>query len=85
MCIRDRSEAWLICALKENAYQHCNSLVDRSGSDHSPNNLKDELAEMLDGRPVSELPQMVVNREIDVARITMPSFMAFKGDLLEVI
>ena len=72
MCIRD-------------SYQHCNSLEDRSGSDHSPNNLKDELAEMLDGRPVSELPQMVVNREIDVARITMPSFMAFKGDLLEVI
>ena len=85
MIPKPKSEAWLICALKENAYQHCNSLEDRSGSDHSPNNLKDELAEMLDGRPVRELPQMVVNREIDVARITMPSFMAFKGDLLEVI
>jgi hypothetical protein len=47
MIPKPKSEAWLICVLKEHAYQNCQSLEDRSGNDNSPNSLKDELEEIL--------------------------------------
>lgn len=49
MIPKPKSEAWLLCASKYN-YQSCAKLKDRSGNDRSPNSLKNELAEHLDGQ-----------------------------------
>lgn len=40
MVPRPKSEAWLLCALKPQAYTHCDSLEDAPGNDASPNSLK---------------------------------------------
>ena len=45
---KPKSEAWLLCAWKYHSYGGCESLEDRSGNDNSPNNLKDELEELLE-------------------------------------
>lgn len=85
MLPKPKSEAWVLCALK-NAYTGCKALEERSGNDNSPNSLKGELAEHLGELPGREaLCQMVVERRIDVRRIQMPSFQAFRTRLNEVI
>jgi hypothetical protein len=62
MIPKPKSEAWIICSVKENPYQGCGALESRSGNDNSPNSLKRELAEILDGRPSREqLCEMVNN------------------------
>jgi hypothetical protein len=77
------SEAWIICAIKENPYQDCGGLEDRSGNPKSPNSLKDELAGILDGRPSrDQLCEMVNERTIDYTQIDMPSFLSFKDALI---
>ena len=86
MIPRPTSEAWLLCALKNDPYQGCPALEDRSSSGHSPHSLKREL-EDLHGHPPSreELAEMVTARVVDVERIDMPSFSAFRSRLEEVI
>ncbi len=86
MIPKPKSEAWLLCALKENPYQGCAALEKRSGSDKSPNSLKGELKDRL-GHETSreELCGMVNDRTVDVDRIHMPSFDAFKTRLKEVL
>ncbi len=85
MLPKRNSEAWVLCALK-NAYTGCDALEERSGNDNSPNSLKGELAEHLGKLPGREaLYQMVAERRIDVRRIQMPSFQAFRTRLNEVI
>ncbi|MDX4070472.1 hypothetical protein Q6A88_01995 [Aliarcobacter skirrowii] len=71
-----KSEAWLICALKNNPYQHCEQLEIRSGNDDSPNNLKDELKAILVtiGKEYNNINEMIKNEEIDIYKIKMPSF-----------
>ena len=71
-----KSEAWLICALKNNSYQHCEQLEKRSGNDDSPNNLKDELKAILVtiGKEYNNINEMIKNEEIDIYKIKMPSF-----------
>lgn len=71
-----KSEAWLICALKNNSYQHCEQLEERSGNDDSPNNLKDELKAILVtiGKEYNNINEMIKNEEIDIYKIKMPSF-----------
>jgi hypothetical protein len=82
MIPKPKSEAWLICAIKENPYQHCSSLEEASGNDKSPNALKDRLRQELDGDDSTEKQkQLVSDRVIDIGRIDMPSFNAFKEDL----
>ena len=86
MIPKPKSEAWIICSVKNNPYQGCDVLESRSGNDNSPNSLKDELAEILNGLPSREqLCEMVNNGTIDSKRIEMPSFLAFKEALLALL
>jgi hypothetical protein len=82
MIPKPKSEAWLICALKDEPYQHCEPLEDRSGNDTSPNPLKGELEALL-GEPTSrkKLSEMVSDGTIDIGRIDMPSFHSFRESL----
>ncbi len=86
MIPKPKSEAWIICSVKKNPYQDCRALESRSGNDNSPNSLKRELEEILDGLPTREqLCGMVNNGIIDINRIDMPSFLAFKNELIDLI
>jgi hypothetical protein len=86
MIPKPKSEAWLLCAVKENPYQHCHHLEDESGNDRSPNSLKVQLSAVLhcndSGR---QLNDMIKNNEINVHQIDMPSFNAFKENLEKVL
>jgi hypothetical protein len=82
MITKPNSEAWLLCALRQNPYQGCGALEDRSGNPHSPHSLKGELVEQLGHPPTrEELCDMVMNGRIDHRRIDMPSFNAFRERL----
>ncbi|MFA6012740.1 MAG: hypothetical protein WC799_22305 [Desulfobacteraceae bacterium] len=84
MMPKPKSEAWIICAIKKNPYQGCNALEERSGNDKSPKALKKELAEILGALPTREmLCGMVNDGTIDINRIDMPSFQAFRSVLLD--
>lgn len=85
MVPKPKSEAWLICALKRSAYQNCPGLEDRSGNDNSPKSLKGELAAILQNEVTPELLCEVVRKRLDIGRIRMPSFKAFRDRLEEVI
>jgi hypothetical protein len=74
-----KSEAWLICALKNKAYENCQRLEDRSGNDTSPNNLKDELESF--GLSNDEINEMIQNERIDIDKIDMLSFKHFSDRL----
>jgi hypothetical protein len=86
MIPKPKSEAWIICSVKKNPYQGCGALESRSGNDNSPNSLKGELAEILDGPPSrKQLCEMVNNGTIDSKRIDMPSFLAFRKALVALL
>jgi hypothetical protein len=86
MIPKPKSEAWVLCALKHPSYRGCEALEDRSGNDDSPKALKKELAEILGGADVREsLCVMLRSRRINIDRIKMPSFAAFRSRLLEVV
>ncbi len=86
MIPKPKSEAWIICSIKNNPYLDCGALESRSGNDKSPNSLKGELANILGSPPSREqLCEMVNNGAIDCTRIDMPSFLAFKDALLTTI
>ncbi len=86
MLPKPKSEAWILCALRNN-YQYCAKLEDESGNDNSPNPLKKQLTKRL-GEPVSK---ELLNGKIDDGAINidqivdMPSLMAFKNRLSEVL
>ncbi len=76
-----KSEAWLLCAVK-NKYQYCNNLENIKGNDDSPNSLKSQLASALDGKTSAiELAELVKDKTVDVERIDMNSFNQFRQDL----
>jgi len=85
MIPRPKSEAWLICALKKNAYQNCQTLEDRSGNDNSPNSLKGELADILGEKVTPDLLCAKVRKRVDIDKIKMLSFQAFRDRLEEVL
>ena len=82
MMPKPKSEAWLICALKENPYQACEALENRSGNDKSQTPLKPELETLVAAHP-SELliNDLVAENHIDVDRIDMTSLNVFRDDL----
>jgi hypothetical protein len=85
MIPKPKSEAWILCALR-NQYQNCGKLEDESGNDDAPNSLKQQLEEYL-GEPGSRivLNDKIDAGEIDIDRIKdMPSLTAFKNRLDEV-
>lgn len=86
MVPKPKSEAWLICALKNNAYQNCADLEESlSGNDNSPEPAKAELEGLLHarGRGFHDLSDMVPEMAMD--NIRMPSFDRFRERLREVI
>ena len=83
MVPKPKSEAWLLCALKHN-YQHCQALEDQSGNDDSPNSLKKQLAEHLEGEiSRDQLNTLVEDGKIIGREIKMPSFTVFVNSLAQ--
>ncbi|HBB30396.1 MAG TPA: hypothetical protein DDZ80_05255 [Cyanobacteria bacterium UBA8803] len=86
MIPKPKSEAWILCALRNN-YQNCQQLESESGNDDSPNSLKKQLEDHLDEPATREL----LNDQIDLGRldiskiVDMPSLTAFKQRLDEVL
>ncbi len=77
-----KSEAWLLCAVKPNAYQHCEALEQESGNDRRANPLKTQLANALNNKSsTDQINVLVQDDSIDVLRIDMPSYNTFKADL----
>jgi hypothetical protein len=86
MLPKPKSEAWLLCAVKDDPYQHCHILENESGNDKGPNPLKQQLSDALQADASTEqLNDMVKGHQIDVHRIDMPSFNAFKDNLRQVV
>ncbi|WP_336233177.1 hypothetical protein [Thalassospira sp. CH_XMU1458] len=86
MVPKPKSEAWLICALKDQPYQHCGNLENRSGNDKSPKSLKKELEELLGGEfDLGEVINQIENRKIDYRKIAMPSLTSFLKNICEAI
>lgn len=86
MVPKPKSEAWLLCAVKENPYQACDKLEDASGNDSAEHSLKDQLSTALNGKDsIDEINEMLLSRKIDVSRIDMDSFNQFKQSLDEVV
>ncbi len=81
MVPRPKSEAWLLCALRQ-GYQHCNNLEEAPGNDDSPQALKIQLENWLGYRPAAnEQIEWVRTLRVDPQRILMPSFLVFKQAL----
>jgi len=86
MIPKPKSEAWLLCALKDNPYQHCSILENASGNDDSQNPLKDQLDEVLGGDSNTQRHVDLINDgTINVMRIDMPSFDVFKQKLASAV
>jgi hypothetical protein len=82
MIPKPKSEAWLICALRDPPYQHCEALEQRSGNDHSPQSLKAELNSLLNGNvSAEEQAELVRDGTVDSLQIDMPSYNAFRKAL----
>jgi hypothetical protein len=81
-----KSEAWLICALKNDPYKRCELLEDAPGNDDSPNSLKMRLEKLVGHNPTAEeQAEWVSTGKVDPGRIDMPSFNAFREDLNNVL
>ncbi len=81
-----KSEAWLLCAIKENPYQHCSNLESESGNDNGAFSLKDQIQRILSTDSNGfDLNQLILEKQIDITQIDMPSFNAFKSDLEKTI
>jgi len=87
MIPKPKSEAWLLCALKQNQpYQHCSRLEDASGNDDASDAVKKQLAEALGQPPTATLlSELVRNGRVEAARIDMPSFVKFHKRLQSVL
>ncbi len=85
MIPKPKSEAWILCALRNN-YQHCPNLENESGNDNSPNPLKQQLEDYLGESGTGRLLNDKIDAgEIDIDRIDMNSINAFKTRLDEVL
>ncbi|WP_198305546.1 hypothetical protein [Arcobacter vandammei] len=82
MLPKPKSEAWLLCALKNN-YQNCNTLENESGNDNSPNSLKKQLESY--ALSDEQICDKIKSSEIDIEKIEMDSFKIFKQRLLDVL
>ncbi len=80
MIPKPKSEAWLLCAIKDNPYIACDKLEDESGNDNSPNSLKKQLATAMENYDLS-IEDLLIEDIIKVDKIDMPSFNCFKDDL----
>ncbi len=82
MVPRPKSEAWLLCALKSQAYAHCDALEEAPGNDASPRSLKGRLEALVGHEaPAAEQSDWVQSGRVDPQRIEMPSFRRFREAL----
>lgn len=85
MLPKPKSEAWLLCALREPFYQNCEALEDESGNDNGQNPLKAQLSLCLQNYCVRNLHDLFIPDEeghihIEARHISMPSFLFFKEE-----
>ncbi len=82
MVPRPKSEAWLLCGLKDQPYLNCDPLEEAPGNDGSPRALKTRLEDLL-GHEASAEEQVAWVRDgiIDPQQIQMPSYTAFRDAL----
>jgi|SaaInlV_120m_DNA_4_1040238.scaffolds.fasta_scaffold03863_5 hypothetical protein len=85
MVPKPKSEAWLLCSVKNNPYQGCDNLEEESGNDKAPNPLKKQLSDALKGNFSTSDLNTLVQEKIDLHQIKMPSFNAFKNNLKHVV
>lgn len=88
MVPRPKSEAWILCALREPPYLHCGNLEEWSGNDNSPNSLKAELHRVTGGKSSGEeIRRWIEENKYNHVLVAqqMPSFQVFKEDLLRAI
>ncbi|MEJ5861649.1 hypothetical protein [Pseudomonas farsensis] len=88
MVPRPKSEAWFLCAAKENPYQHCAVLEELSGNDKSPKAVKDQLEDVLGYKATAgNLLDWLENNPLRNAELAsqMPSFSAFRERMEEVL
>lgn len=88
MVPRPKSEAWLLCAIKNQPYQHCAALEDLPGNDNSPNAVKDQLAKALKSDATADhLLDWLENNRLHTEELAaqMPSFSAFRQRMKEVL
>lgn len=82
-----KSEAWILCALKEKYHpKACNNLEkDLSGNDNSPNSAKKILEEIL-GEPATRtlLNSLFQNGQINPENINMDSLLMFQKDIKKI-
>ncbi|MBF0426852.1 MAG: hypothetical protein HQL66_13650 [Magnetococcales bacterium] len=77
-----KSEAWLLCARKNNPYQGCKKLEEASGNDTAPNALKDQLEEVVGEWDNEGMTQWIRDGHLEIDRMgEMASFKAFRDDL----
>ena len=77
------SEAWLICACKPDAYQHCALLETQlSGNDRSPERAPKQVLGQHLGKPDYHRGDLwPVVEDIDLDRLDMPTFNQFRSDI----
>jgi len=83
-----KSEAWLLCALREDRSHNCAALESTlSGNDKAPNPAKAQLEKVLAerGKTTSDLNDMIQDGSLDPGVIDMPSFHRFKNRLTSVV
>lgn len=88
MVPRPKSEAWLLCAIKKQPYQHCTVLEDLPGNDRSPKAVKGQLAKALNNNATADhlLDWLENNRlKTDKLAAQMPSFLAFHQRMREAL
>lgn len=89
MTPKPKSEAWLLCALKEQPYQSCKRLEDSPGNNTGKNPLKKRLQARLNhyGQDICTLIKPLAKDplHVDAAKIKMPSFDAFRDDFIEAL
>ena len=70
------SEAWFLCAIKTDSYQHCDALETKlSGNDRSPERSpKIRLGEMLGDAEYDRVKLCEIAKLVEIDRLDMPSF-----------
>lgn len=88
MIPRPKSEAWLLCAAKNNPYQNCEQLENLSGNDNSPNAAKAQLDVALNNlTSAQDMVNWLQGATFNSASAAqqMPSYAAFMNRALDVL
>lgn len=82
---KPKSEAWLLCALREE-YKNCQKLEALPGNDDSPQAPKKLLEKALGELYNNDrMIEQIKDGKIDLSRIDMPSCIAFRKELTETV